>query len=259
MTVDSRYVPLTESWGMPMPAIEQDMVYSRYRFFADIAEGGDVVEVGAGQGLGNEELIERCQSVVSCDLEIDNIARARDHVGGRFLASDAQRLPFSDHSFDAAAACEMIYYVADQKVMMSELRRVLRPGGRAFIVTANPERPGFHHSPHSTHYPSARDLHRLLASNGFEPEIYGVFPLDQSFKGRLLRLASRVATKLHLVPKTLAGRGFLKKFFFGELTPYTGLDGPRARAGELAEPKRVAGDRACTDFRVLYGVGRLTA
>jgi SAM-dependent methyltransferase len=240
-----------------MPAIEQDMVFARYRFFADIADGGDVVEIGAGQGLGNEELLRRCRSVVSCDLEIDNIARARDNVGGQFLASDAQRLPFSDGCFDAAGACEMIYYVPDQAAMLSELRRVLRPGGRAFIACANPERPGFHHSPHSTHYPSARDLDRLLASSGFDPEIYGVFPLDQSFKGRLLRLASGIATKLHLVPKTLAGRGFLKKFFFGELTPYAGLEGPRTRADRIAEPQRIPADRACTDFRVLYAVGRL--
>lgn len=257
MSTDNRFVELTESWGMPMPAVQQDMVYRRYQFLADVAAGGDVVEVGAGQALGNEELIARCRSVVSCDLEYENVRLARAHTSGSFLASDAIRLPFRDSSFDAAAACEMIYYVADQPAMLAEMKRVLRPGGRVFVACANPERPSFHHSPHSTHYPSASDLQRMLRTAGFEPEIYGVFPLDQSARGRALRLVAGVATKLHLVPKTLAGRGMLKKIFFGELTPYSGPDEARTRSTEVADPQRLRSEDVCRGFRVLYAVGRL--
>ena len=257
MSADSRFVELTESWGMPMPAVQQDMVYRRYQFFAEVAAGGDVIEVGSGQALGNGELIARCESVVSCDLEYENVRLAQANTGGSFLASDAIRLPFRDASFDAAAACEMIYYVADQPAMLTEIKRVLRPGGRVFVACANPERPSFHHSPHSTHYPSAQELRKLLSSVGFDPEIYGVFPLDQSFRGRALRLVAGVATKFHLVPKTLAGRGLLKKIFFGELTPYRGLDEARARSAAIRDPQLLQDGRGCRGFRVLYAVGRL--
>ena len=79
--------------------------------------------------------------------------------------------------------CEMIYYVPDHDRMLAEIRRVTRPGGVVFLAMANPERPGFHHSPFSTEYPSARGAAELLRRHGFEPELYGVFPLQKHATG----------------------------------------------------------------------------
>lgn len=251
------YVELTESWHMPMPAIEQDMVFRRYSFFRSLSDGA-MLEVGCGQALGNDVLMDNDRLVVSCDLELENVAAAKANTDGVFGAADATFLPFAPGSFDAVAACEMIYYVPDQAAMVREIVRVLRPGGAVFIACANPERPSFHESPHSTHYPSARELNRLLSDAGLEPTVYGVFPLDTSLRGRVLRLAAAVATKLHVVPKTLAGRGALKRIFFGELTPFEGTDAAAQRDAEISTPVRIPGDRQCDGFRVLYAVGRLT-
>jgi SAM-dependent methyltransferase len=217
-----------------------------------------MLEVGCGQALGNDLLIDDNRLVVSCDLELENVAQAKVSTPGVFGVADATFLPFAPTSFDAVAACEMIYYVPDQAAMVREMARVLKPGGSAFIACANPERPSFHESPHSTHYPSARDLTRLLGDAGLEATVYGVFPLDTSLRGRVLRLAAAVATKLHVVPKTLAGRGALKRIFFGELTPFEGTGEAAKRDAEIPTPVRIAGDRQCTGFRVLYAVGRLT-
>jgi SAM-dependent methyltransferase len=257
MASNGRYVELTESWHMPMPAIQQEMIFRRYSFFRSLSDGA-LLEVGCGQALGNQLLIENDSFVVSCDLEPVNVAKAKENADGAFGVADATYLPFAARSFDAVAACEMIYYVPEQAAMVREIVRVLRPGGAVFIACANPERPSFHESPHSTHYPSARELNRLLSDAGLEPTVYGVFPLDTSLRGRVLRLAAGIATKLHVVPKTLAGRGMLKRIFFGELTPYEGTAGAAQRDSEIPEPVRIPGDRRCSDFRVLYAVGRLT-
>ncbi len=256
MDSTGKYVELTESWHMPMPAIEQDMIYRRYAFFRSLSDG-DLLEVGSGQALGNELLRSNDRLVVSCDLEPVNVAEAKANTAGVFGVADAAYLPFAPRSFDAVAACEMIYYVPDQPAMVREMVRVLRPGGTVFIACANPERPSFHDSPHSTRYPSARDLNRLLDDAGLEPVLYGVFPLDTSLRGRALRLVAGIATKLNLVPKTLAGRGTLKRIFFGELTPFEGTGSSEKRDQDISQPVRISGDQVCDTFRVLYAVGRL--
>jgi SAM-dependent methyltransferase len=256
MASHGRYVELTESWHMPMPAVQQDMIFRRYSFFRSLSTG-PLLEVGCGQSLGNEVLLQADGLVVSCDLEMENVSKAKANTAGEFAVSDATYLPFAPRCFDGVAACEMIYYVADQPAMVREMVRVLRPGGAVFIACANPERPSFHESPYSTHYPSARGLTKLLGDAGLEPTVYGVFPLDTSMRGRTLRLVAGVATKLHLVPKTLAGRGTLKRIFFGELTPYEGTKAAAQRDAEIPQPVRIPGDRRCDDFRVLYAVGRL--
>jgi len=250
------YVELTESWHMPMPAVQKDMIYRRYDFFGSLSNG-DLLEVGCGQALGNELLTQNGRFVVSCDLEAVNVSEAKANVEGVFGVADAERLPFNAGSFDGVAACEMIYYVPDQAAMVREMVRVLRPGGAVFIACANPERPSFHESPHSTHYPSARDLTKVLREAGLQPNLYGVFPLDTSLRGRALRLVAGVATKLNLVPKTLAGRGTLKRIFFGELTPYDGTSDSAERHSEISQPVEIPGDGVCDGFRVLYAVGRL--
>lgn len=256
MATSGKYVELTESWHMPMPAVQQEMIFRRYAFFRSLSDGS-LLEVGCGQALGNQVLVENDRFVVSCDLEPVNVALAKENTDGVFGVADAVFLPFAAQSFDAVAACEMIYYVPDQAAMVREIVRVLKPGGAVFIACANPERPSFHESPYSTHYPSARELNRMLGDAGLEPTMYGIFPLDTSLRGRVLRLAAAVATKLHLVPKTLAGRGMLKRIFFGELTPYEGTAAASQRNSEIAQPVRIPGDRRCADFRVLYAVGRL--
>lgn len=240
---------------MPMPRVQVEMVYRRYQFLAGIVGSGRLLEVGCGAALGNGILTSEADLVVSSDVDLENLYGARDHVDGLLGCSDAEALPFADASFDVVAACEMLYYVQDQALFVSEARRVLRPGGRLFVAVANPERPGFHHSPMSTHYPTAGDLNEMLEAQGFIPELYGVFPLSRSIRARLLRLLASIATKLKLVPKTLAGRGMLKRLLIGELSPFAGFQG--IDDSEVAGPVPIDPSRAANHFQVLYAVGRL--
>jgi SAM-dependent methyltransferase len=96
-----------------------------------------VLEVGCGQGW----LSERIASELGCEVvAIDQsermveVARAR---GVDALVGDVQDLPFRDGSFDVAVAAWMLYHVEDVDRALSELARVLRPGGRLVAVTNN--------------------------------------------------------------------------------------------------------------------------
>jgi SAM-dependent methyltransferase len=94
-----------------------------------------VVEVGGGPG----ELAERMQhelaatvSFVDVSPRMVELARAR---GIDAQVGDVQELPFAGGSFDVAVAAWMLYHVPDLDRGLSELARVLRPGGALVAVT----------------------------------------------------------------------------------------------------------------------------
>jgi ubiquinone/menaquinone biosynthesis C-methylase UbiE len=105
--------------------------------FAAIAEVAPerVLEVGGGPGELSERIAgELGAEVVMVDTSgrMVELARARGvdaHVG------DVQDLPFGDGKFDCAVAAWMLYHVQDLERGLSELRRVLRPGGWLVAVT----------------------------------------------------------------------------------------------------------------------------
>ena len=101
---------------------------------AEVASG-HVLEVGGGPG----ELAARMASELACEVVMVDVsprmvelARVR---GVDARVGDVQELPFEDASFDCAVAAWMLFHVPDIDGGLSELTRVLRPGGRLVAVT----------------------------------------------------------------------------------------------------------------------------
>lgn len=94
-----------------------------------------VLEVGCGQGwLAERVLNELSAGVVALDqsAHMVELTRAR---GVDAVVGDVQQLPFADASFDLVAAAWMLYHVADLDRALTEIARVLEPGGRLVAVT----------------------------------------------------------------------------------------------------------------------------
>ena len=113
-----------------------------YDVVLDLAElrGDEVVlDVGCGNGQYLRTLGMRAHAgpVLGVDLSA-GMARAA-LAWGRAIAGDAQALPVRTAAADAALCPHMLYHVPDQAAAVSELRRVLRPGGRAVVVTNSVE------------------------------------------------------------------------------------------------------------------------
>jgi len=53
----------------------------------------------------------------------------------RFKEIDAQEIPFEDETFDAVIANFMLYHVPDRPKALSEIKRVLKPGGKLIAAT----------------------------------------------------------------------------------------------------------------------------
>jgi SAM-dependent methyltransferase len=102
--------------------------------FAEI-EPRRVLEVGGGQGFFAERLArELGADVVGIDVS-ERMVELQRSRGIEAQVGDVQSLPFPDASFDAVSAQYMLYHVPDLTRGLSELARVLRPGGRLVAIT----------------------------------------------------------------------------------------------------------------------------
>lgn len=73
--------------------------------------------------------------LIGVDLVEGGLRKAHEQVPqARLLQADVCALPLSDGSVDCAVSANLLEHVPDDGLALSEIRRVLRPGGRAVIV-----------------------------------------------------------------------------------------------------------------------------
>ena len=107
-----------------------------------VGPGARVLEVGCGFGLETLRLARLAAaggSVAGCDLSADFLAEARRRAQAAgldiaFTQARAEQLPYHDHSFGVLWAERVLIYVPDVRQAVSEMRRVLRPGGRVALI-----------------------------------------------------------------------------------------------------------------------------
>lgn len=112
--------------------------------------GRTVLEFGGGGAQGGRWCAAQGARVVSTDLSAGMLATARvidartDGPAPLLAQADATRLPFADAVFDIAfSAYGATPFVADSAALMTELARVLRPGGTLAFSTSHPIRWAF--------------------------------------------------------------------------------------------------------------------
>lgn len=253
------YSEVTELAGSGISEEQLERMIHRYGWAAGFCHGKDVVEVacGSGQGLGLLGKVSRSLEAGDYSLPILEVARA--HYGSRFpLAQlDAQALPYADASKDVVILFEALYYIPDATRFVRECRRVLRPGGRVLIATANKDLYDFNPSPLSHRYYGTTELVSLFREFGFETSLSGYMPVDAvSLRQRILRPVKKLAVALGLMPKSLKGKRFLKRFVFGKLVPMPAeLEAPAT----IEAPTPIPGDAPDRVHKVIYCCATLTA
>lgn len=101
--------------------------------------GGDVLEVGCGEGRGVEVLLEHATSY----LGIDKIGEVVEKLQAKYPTVSFEKAiipPFSnlkDNTFDTVVSFQVIEHIENDRLFLEEIYRVLKPGGKAIISTPN--------------------------------------------------------------------------------------------------------------------------
>jgi len=103
--------------------------------------GERVLEIGCGRGVGTEIIFKRfgAQEVHAFDVDPEMIALARRRLSAfpcdqlSLFVGDAAAIEAEDGTFDAVFDFGIIHHIPDWKRAVSEVVRVLRPGGRFFF------------------------------------------------------------------------------------------------------------------------------
>jgi ubiquinone/menaquinone biosynthesis C-methylase UbiE len=104
------------------------------------ATGGlKVLEIGCGIGTDGAQFARAGADYTGIDLTeaAINLARTRFAVSGlkgEFRVSDAEQLDFGDDTFDVVYSHGVLHHTPDIEAAVSEIHRVLKPGGRAMIM-----------------------------------------------------------------------------------------------------------------------------
>jgi demethylmenaquinone methyltransferase/2-methoxy-6-polyprenyl-1,4-benzoquinol methylase len=150
---------------------------------ARLGDGARALDVGTGTGDFALALLARSPrsaTVTGVDISTGMLKVAaqrstKARLGPRYerLVASVETLPFADGVFDVAVAGFVIRNVGDIPRGLREMRRVLRPGGRAVILDL-----------HTPRNPMVRRLHRsysfisprLAAAVGSDPDAYRYLP-----------------------------------------------------------------------------------
>jgi 2-polyprenyl-6-hydroxyphenyl methylase/3-demethylubiquinone-9 3-methyltransferase len=104
--------------------------------------GLTVLDVGCGGGYLAEELSRLGCLVTGIDPSAASVATATNHanqtgLGLTYRVARAESLPFGEVTFDVVTCCDVLEHVSDLDGTISEISRVLKPGGFFFYDTIN--------------------------------------------------------------------------------------------------------------------------
>jgi ubiquinone/menaquinone biosynthesis C-methylase UbiE len=114
-------------------------IISKYRkeILADVS--GEVLEIGFGTGLNLAYYPERVQKITTIDpnLGVNKLAKKRinnSEISVNNLTLSGENLPMEDQSFDSVVSTWTLCSIADIDLAISEIHRVLKPGGKFFFI-----------------------------------------------------------------------------------------------------------------------------
>jgi ubiquinone/menaquinone biosynthesis C-methylase UbiE len=126
-------------WGIDFGAVGQEQVRAKLRKALGgwpSEPFGDALEIGSGTGyfslnLLQTGMIERATATDISPGMLETLSANAKRLGLKVktVATDAERLPFEDESFDLVFGHAILHHIPDLDRAFAEFHRVLRPGG----------------------------------------------------------------------------------------------------------------------------------
>lgn len=226
--------------------LPQKVEYAKVKFrrmhrVADFPEGATVLDIGAAQGMfvvACEKLGYRGFGIEPWDEARNNAARLSEHLAMpvNVVSGFAEDIPFDDDTFDVVHANSVIEHVANLDNSLSEIFRVLKPGGVFWFNSASalcpiqneisgfplfgwypnslkirimnwakdhrPELVGYTRAP-AVHWFTPRKARRLLKSHGFS-KVFDRWDLRRESEGGTIYKYLLRFIRRSIVAKTIA-------------------------------------------------------
>src|SRR5215470_4132458 len=117
-----------------------DQVAARFQTALGDAGSGHLLDVACGPGFVTAAIATTAASVVALDATDEMLEKARARCARAnltnvlFKRGDAEHLPFDEAQFDGVVTRLAVHHFANPQRALTEMFRVLRPGGTAVIV-----------------------------------------------------------------------------------------------------------------------------
>lgn len=92
-----------------------------------------VLDIGTGSGDIASQLAKYAKKVTSVDI----VDERKIKTGYNFKLAKDEKLPFKDNTFDVVITNHVVEHTPDQKKHLTEVLRVLKPGGYVYLATPN--------------------------------------------------------------------------------------------------------------------------
>lgn len=110
----------------------------RYAIAMEYVKDKDVLDIASGEGYGANLLAGKARNVMGVDIDGPTIKAAQKKytkTNLEFKQGQVEKIPAPDHAFDVVVSFETLEHTREHEKMLTEIKRVLKPGGILIIST----------------------------------------------------------------------------------------------------------------------------
>lgn len=172
-------------WAKTVSKLREKIAPLRFRLAAreiiktlHLQDDERILEIGSGLGLLGKEIINEMRrrgkeiehQYIGIDLAFNPLAKSKENQISPVQAN-AIALPFANETFDVVISTDVLEHIPNAEKVIEEMRRVLKVGGRAFIVIADPSEARFEkvvgHIKRTSHETDVPFWEKLFEEHGF--------------------------------------------------------------------------------------------
>ena len=202
-----------------------------------IGPGRNVLDLGCGAGTFCRLAADAGAIVTGIDAASALVAIARERVReGRFDLGDINTLPYDDRSFDVVSAFNCLQFVPEPLVVLSEVRRVTRPGASIYVLVWGredrteltavmkalhplvPPRPAGSSGPFALSPPGV--LEDLVTRSGFTCRDVGYIEVPYEYPDQATMLRAQCSSAPAVLAARNSGEETVKDAIKSAFTPY---------------------------------------
>jgi ubiquinone/menaquinone biosynthesis C-methylase UbiE len=139
---------------------------------------GKVLEIGTGSGYGVEIISDIAKEFITID-KFDTQLDFSKHPNVTFMQQNVPPINFEANTFDSVITFQVVEHIKDDHAFISEIHRVLKPGGKLIITTPNIKMSITRNPWHVREY-TVDQFKRLLSKYFSRVEAKGVYGNEKS-------------------------------------------------------------------------------